>query len=363
MEPAPAKKAPAKVEKPNPQAARNPFDSSGERSRRDNSKSDNPFLAPAQRSQPTEKPATAPRRPAREQALSTASHSPEKPKAATPTVPVMDKPWGSDPQPDRQLPNYQTKPQPKPQPAERAQAQAQSSQQQRPTTPPPPEFSRRQQPAIGVSSLTLWTLLAMAVLLAAWSMIQLSGLNDRVASLSSEVQQLEQPAVNSDTANSDARLARLENNYQGLESRIQQLPQGNASNSDNVQSEKLAELEKQLSQLQNQQKELQTSIAALKTQVTKPAPTAASKPPAATPKPSGWVINIASLSNRDNALKLASKAKLLGADCRVESYPSQGRTLYRVRAFGYSSQSAAEQAAVRLQNGLGMSGLIVRKVD
>ncbi|MGS2723264.1 SPOR domain-containing protein [Porticoccus sp. GXU_MW_L64] len=356
-------KKPANREKSDSQAVRNPFASSSEASK--TLSEDNPFLAPARRAQAdSQTPSDNNRQAAENKAFPGTKQANVKPREAS------NKAIPSQPRHETRRaasPVSQQKPMPQQPVTERSEANyLRPGQQTSPQVEPapqvaPPEFARRQQAPIGVSSLTLWTLLAMAVLLAAWSMIQLSAVKEQLASLNNEVKQMDSPAI--DSSAQEARLSRLENNYQALESRLQQsLTTGNSN-----QSGEITQLQKQLSQLQQkvqqQQKELQSAIATLKQQTKAAPPVAASKPVTEIPKPTGWVINIASLSNRDNALNLVSKAKALGTDTRVESYPSQGRTLYRVRAVGYSSQGAAEQAALRLQNGLGMSGLIVRKID
>ncbi|MDM3869882.1 SPOR domain-containing protein [Porticoccus sp. W117] len=364
-------KKPVRVQKADPQPTRNPFANSTETTR--TAVEDNPFLAPAKRAQTqAQTPPVINRQVPESKTFPGEKLAGEKPASVKVSEPKhSEKPQRSQPQAEaRQAPSSPYVPQ-KPLVDERPQPEPRRPQldREKPSQPEPapqaapPEFARRQQPAIGVTSLTLWTLLAMAVLLAAWSMIQLSGIKEQLAALNNDVKQMEQPAAVVADSGQEARLARLENNYQALESRIQQQPKTGSNNQDAT----VAQLQKQIGQLQNQvqqqQKQLQSTLATLQQQAKSATPATTSKPVAAVAKPSGWVINIASLSNRDNALKLVNKAKALGTDTRMESYPSQGRTLYRVRAFGYNSQSAAEQAALRLQNGLNMSGLIVRKID
>ncbi|UTW45440.1 SPOR domain-containing protein [bacterium SCSIO 12696] len=358
---------PAKPETPPKAESRNPFaDNQSNRqgpsdSHKKIDKSNNPFLAGVDTSklttQKTEKTAetktgNAP------QASKIKAPQPAKPAPSEATISSKRDPQQTN---LRATANTAAKPprQPRPQsdeiPSREAPVQQPSSQRQ---APPPPEFARRQQPAIGVGNLTLWALLAMAVLLAAWSMIQLSGVENRLVELTSEVTRLQQQptSVDSNSEGSDLRLSRLENNLQAVENRIQKLqrPVAPAANNQPLKDE-MAQLQQRVDQLQ---KQLQATTTAKQT----PSPVAKA-PAEAAPKPNGWVINIASLSNRGNALKLAGKASALGADAKVEPYPSQGRTLYRIRAYGYNSQGAAEQAAIRLQNGLGVGGLIVRKID
>ena len=237
----------------------------------------------------------------------------------------------------------------------------------RPTPPSPPEFARHahRSNSSGLTNLILWALVAMAVLLASWNMMRLSSIDSRIDALSAKIDSQAGAPGNSasegDTSTTDARLARLENNLLPLETRLDNVQK---QLSDSGQAEQIAALEKRVAELQkNLKASAKTAIAA------KPTTTATTVTPKTTPKalsapkPAGWVVNIASLSNRKNANALANKAIALGTDTRVDSYPSQGRTLYRIRAYGYATQSAAEEGAQQLQTALDISGMLVRKVE
>ena len=221
--------------------------------------------------------------------------------------------------------------------------------------PPPPVFARGEvKQSNSLLTLILWTLVSVTVVLSAWNMMRLSSIDAQLSSLSAKLDGAEPEPDNNLEVRLETRLARVENNLQPLESHIQDLQK---QLSDNGQNTKLAQLENRITQLQRELKAVADKAAA------KPAtPKATASAPAAT-APQGWVINIASLANRKNAETLRDKARALGADTRVESYPSRGRTLYRIRAFGYRTQSAAEKEAQRLQTALNISGMLVRKAE
>ena len=226
-------------------------------------------------------------------------------------------------------------------------------------TPPPPKFVNHSNNS-SLTRLILWTLVSMAVLLSGWNMAQLSAIDKRIDRLSDKTNNMTPPTNSGkedETDNLETRLARLENNLQALEVQLDREPQSTVGNQ---QSEQFSSLEKRIDELQK------AVTASSKTAAPNAADTTVAATPktAATPAPekTGWVINMASLSNRKNADTLASKARALGFDSQVEPYPSQGRTLYRIRAYGYATQSAAEQAAQRLQTAFKLNGMLIRKV-
>ncbi len=72
-----------------------------------------------------------------------------------------------------------------------------------------------------------------------------------------------------------------------------------------------------------------------------------------------WFINIASFSDRNAANNIYQKALKITEKASIKPIVINGRTLYRIRANGYNSQTGAEDEAQRLQKRLNLSGLWV----
>ncbi|OUS11547.1 hypothetical protein A9Q89_08720 [Gammaproteobacteria bacterium 53_120_T64] len=74
-----------------------------------------------------------------------------------------------------------------------------------------------------------------------------------------------------------------------------------------------------------------------------------------------WFINIASFSDSRSANASYERVAKIADKASIKSLTINGKTLYRIRAEGYSSQQAAEEAAQVLQTRLGVSGLWVSR--
>ncbi|OUS09811.1 hypothetical protein A9Q90_02305 [Gammaproteobacteria bacterium 54_18_T64] len=74
-----------------------------------------------------------------------------------------------------------------------------------------------------------------------------------------------------------------------------------------------------------------------------------------------WFINIASFSDRSAANNSYEKVLKIADKASIKPLTINGKTLYRIRAEGYSSQQAAEDAAQVLQTQLGLSGLWISR--
>ncbi|MBL4782147.1 MAG: SPOR domain-containing protein [Porticoccaceae bacterium] len=74
-----------------------------------------------------------------------------------------------------------------------------------------------------------------------------------------------------------------------------------------------------------------------------------------------WFINIASFSDRSAANNSYAKVLKIADKASIKPLTINGKTLYRIRAEGYSSQQAAEGAAQVLQTQLGLSGLWISR--
>lgn len=70
-----------------------------------------------------------------------------------------------------------------------------------------------------------------------------------------------------------------------------------------------------------------------------------------------FTIQLGAFSQRENAEKLAQRARLLG-EARIEEAVSSGRRLHRVQIGDYASRSGAEHALAWALNA-GLSGAII----
>lgn len=192
----------------------------------------------------------------------------------------------------------------------------------------------------GMRALVNWGVLAILIVVAIWNLAYQSETDIRLAGLANSLDRLSQntgePSDDA-TATIDQRLTSLSQRLDNLEKKF-----ALASEQQNL-SARLDALENNLQIAAEQAAKAQQK-------------SAATKPPAPI---DNWFINIAVLSDQKNATNLRDKLKSLGADGRIESYPSGGRTLHRVRAYGYSTKSAAEKDVRRLQTALNLSGFWV----
>ncbi|MDV3238684.1 MAG: SPOR domain-containing protein, partial [Gammaproteobacteria bacterium] len=90
-----------------------------------------------------------------------------------------------------------------------------------------------------------------------------------------------------------------------------------------------------------------------------PAPAAASAPaePAAAPQ-SGWIVQLASLSNKDNAMALRERLRGLGYTAFVEEAKTAKGVLYRVRVGPELERANAEKLRNRLQEQVDLKGIV-----
>lgn len=104
------------------------------------------------------------------------------------------------------------------------------------------------------------------------------------------------------------------------------------------------------------------------------APAAAAQPPAVTParpapaaqsdsasKPlSGWVVQLASLASKDNALALRERLRGLGYTAFVEEVKAAQGTLYRVRVGPELERANADNLRSRLEQQVQIKGIVTR---
>lgn len=90
-----------------------------------------------------------------------------------------------------------------------------------------------------------------------------------------------------------------------------------------------------------------------------PAPAAATAPaePAAAPQ-SGWIVQLASLSNKDNAMALRERLRGLGYTAFVEEAKTAKGVLYRVRVGPELERANAEKLRNRLQEQVDLKGIV-----
>ncbi len=190
----------------------------------------------------------------------------------------------------------------------------------------------------GMRALLNWGILVILIIVAVWNLTWQSETDIKLTALLANLDQLEEQMGRvADGGDSSDQLANLNARIDALEKKL--------------------ELAAEQTELSARLDALENNVQIAASQAEKAAKKqAAAKPPAAT---NPWFINIAVLSDKKNAGNLRDKVKSLGVDGRMESYPSQGRTLYRVRAYGYPSKSAATGDVRRLQRALGLSGFWV----
>ena len=95
--------------------------------------------------------------------------------------------------------------------------------------------------------------------------------------------------------------------------------------------------------------------------VVEPEPATATEPP---PAPTGsWFVNVAAYSKPSTADDMAGKLRDEGLNAITQTVESGGRTLYRVRAVGFASQSEARDIAEELELQYSTGPLWVGKDD
>jgi uncharacterized coiled-coil protein SlyX len=114
---------------------------------------------------------------------------------------------------------------------------------------------------------------------------------------------------------------------------------------------------KQINRLQNKIDKLEYNLLKIQSNINHIAKNV--KP--ASSKQVSWSINIAALSNKDNAQILLHKVTNLGANAHMDTINVNGKPLWRIRALGYASKEAASQESKRLKTALNMTGLWVKQ--
>lgn len=95
-----------------------------------------------------------------------------------------------------------------------------------------------------------------------------------------------------------------------------------------------------------------------------PPPPPAPKPPAAeksdVKKPTGWVVQVGSFADKDNAEKTLAKLRLNGYDSFVEEVRVGSKSLYRVRVGPEVKKERAESLNTQIANSLKLKGQVQR---
>lgn len=89
-----------------------------------------------------------------------------------------------------------------------------------------------------------------------------------------------------------------------------------------------------------------------------PAPATAAQSAAPVKPLSGWVVQLASLSNKDNALALRARLQELGYTAFVEEAKTSKGVLFRVRVGPELERSSAETMRDRLQEQVKLKGMV-----
>ncbi|WIO73568.1 SPOR domain-containing protein [Porticoccaceae bacterium LTM1] len=246
------------------------------------------------------------------------------------------------------------------QPAEPKPARKPAPQAEKATAEPRP--SRKVAPPPLKTNLTMatmlnWALLALLLILAVSQMIQMSELDKQQTALNDSLDKLTQSSALQDrTTEQNEQFTALQNELNQLKGQVSALQNTPAA------TELPTDAQELIKSLAARMDGVENNLQLLELQQVKATKPAVSKEPKATATNSaGWFINIAVLSDLANANNLRDKVRNLGADAKVDAIQSKGRTLHRVRAYGYASQSAAERDAQRLQTALNLEGLWVTK--
>lgn len=81
--------------------------------------------------------------------------------------------------------------------------------------------------------------------------------------------------------------------------------------------------------------------------------------PSDTMKPHGWVVQVASFTDRSKALKLRDRLRKAKYNCFVESVTGKRGTLYRVRVGPVIKRSEAESLQTKITRQLKLKGTLV----
>ncbi len=99
-------------------------------------------------------------------------------------------------------------------------------------------------------------------------------------------------------------------------------------------------------------------------QAAKPAPPPAPKPPPAEKRPvktpSGWVVQVGSFADKENAEKALAKLRLSGYDSFVEEVKVGSKSLYRVRVGPEVDKKRAESLNSQIADTLKLKGQVLR---
>lgn len=244
--------------------------------------------------------------------------------------------------------------------AEPKPARKQPPQAEKATAAPKPQRKRVPPPIktnLTMATMLNWAMLALLLILAISHMIHLSELDKQQIALSNSMDKLTQSSALQDRSpEQNEQLTTLQNDLSQLKRQVAALQNTPATTESSTESQEL------IKSLAARMDGVENNLQLLELQQVKATKPATPKETKATVSSSdGWFINIAVLSDKANANNLRDKVRNLGADAKVEAIQSKGRTLHRIRAYGYASQSAAEKDAQRLQTALNLEGLWVTK--
>lgn len=91
-----------------------------------------------------------------------------------------------------------------------------------------------------------------------------------------------------------------------------------------------------------------------------PIPPESAPMPAAPQQPAGWVVQVGSFTDADNAFGLRDKLRQAGFTTFVEEVTAEGNQVYRVRVGPEQEEAQAEALKKRLASGMDLDGLVMR---
>ena len=126
-----------------------------------------------------------------------------------------------------------------------------------------------------------------------------------------------------------------------------------------LHSEEIAELEDRNQPLEAKLSSVERALKiaradAAKTSNASAPSTVTSSPRQSPPAASGWFINVQTYATRTDADAMVARLSSSSEEFMVQAAKVNGRTLYRVRASGYATQSDAEDAAMELVDTFGL---------
>jgi DedD protein len=90
----------------------------------------------------------------------------------------------------------------------------------------------------------------------------------------------------------------------------------------------------------------------------KPEPAPAVKPPADNKLENGWMVQVGTFSNTNNAVRLRDKLKRLGHSVHTETVTLSGKKALRLRVGPFADRAKADKAQAQIRKETGVAGVV-----